>query len=105
MDQENQDREVFAEAKHAVNVKLNTPIQRGEMTIAEIVLNKPKPLNLRGLKIANILQLDVSEVSTVIQRCAMPPLTDQEVKRMDIADITKCGTELLGFFVTAEREE
>ncbi|MCL2656136.1 MAG: phage tail assembly protein [Betaproteobacteria bacterium] len=87
-------------------ITLAQPIVRGAQTIATLVIRKPKPLNMRGMKILDILQLDVDCIVTLAQRVATPPLTDIEARNLDPADITKIGMAVQGFFVdpSAARE-
>ena len=86
-------------AKTEETVTLTQPIVRGDQTIRTLVIRKPKPLNLRGMKVVDILQLDVDCILTLAQRVATPPLTDAEAKRLDPADLTKIGVAVQGFFV------
>jgi hypothetical protein len=80
-------------------VTLSQPILRGKQTIDTLVIRKPKPMNLRGMKVVDILQLDVDCIVTLAQRVATPPLTDLEARNLDPADLTKIGVAVQGFFV------
>ncbi|WP_269503743.1 phage tail assembly protein [Burkholderia sp. IMCC1007] len=87
------------EKKKSASVTLDTPITRGEQTITEVVLTKPHAGALRGVTLTDVLQLDVIALSKVIPRISSPTLTEQDVLRMDPADMVQLGTEVAGFLV------
>lgn len=86
-------------------VTLTHPIQRGTVTIDTLTIRKPKAPNLRGMKIVDILQLDVDCIVTLAQRVATPPLTDVEARNLHPADLTKVGVAVQGFFVDLSAPE
>ncbi|KVS58018.1 phage tail assembly protein [Burkholderia cepacia] len=83
----------------SASVTLDTPIQRGEQTISEVTLTKPLSGALRGVTLTDVLQLDVIALSKVIPRISNPTLTEQDVMRLDPADLVQLGTEVAGFLV------
>ncbi|RBL67904.1 phage tail assembly protein [Pseudomonas sp. MWU13-2625] len=78
---------------------LDTPIARGEQKIDAVTLTMAGSGALRGVTLTDILQLDVIALSKVLPRISNPMLTEQDVLRMDPADLVKLGTELAGFLV------
>lgn len=74
-------------------VELSRPI--GDTKTVE--LREPKAGELRGLKLADIVQLDTSAMVTLIPRISN--LTSRDVENLGAADLTKVMTETLGFFV------
>lgn len=80
-------------------VTLDTPIQRGETTIGLITLRKPKAGELRGVSLAELLQLDVTALTTVLPRITTPTLLKQEVADLDPADLVQLGTKVVGFLL------
>jgi len=52
---------------------------------------------LRGLSLAEVLNLDVDSVTKLIPRISTPTLTEQEVRNMDPADLVEAGKEIAGF--------
>ncbi|UVS89101.1 phage tail assembly protein [Burkholderia glumae] len=78
---------------------LDTPIARGEQKIDEVTLTMSGSGALRGVTLTDVLQLDVIALSKVLPRISNPMLTEQDVLRMDPADLVKLGTELAGFLV------
>lgn len=80
-------------------ITLETPIQRGEQTITSITLRKPASGELRGLALSELLQLDVSALQKVLPRISSPTLTEQDVGRLDPADLVQMGSKVAGFLL------
>lgn len=81
-------------------IPLETPIQRGEQKITEVTLRKPKAGELRGIKLVDLLNMDVGALIRVIPRISDPTLTEAEAANLDPADLTSMGTEVVGFLLT-----
>lgn len=81
-------------------IELDDPIKRGEQKITEITLRKPKSGELRGVSLADVLQMQTDALITLIPRLSTPSLTAAEVRQMDPADLVQCGGEIAGFLLT-----
>lgn len=81
-------------------VTLDTPIQRGETTITEVQLRKPKAGEMRGLNMADVLQMDVNALTKLLPRITTPILSEIEIGNMDPADLVQLGSEVSGFLMT-----
>lgn len=81
-------------------VVLDTPIARGETTIDELTLRKPSSGELRGVNLADVLQMQTDALITLIPRLSNPSLTTPEVRQMDPADLVQCGGEIAGFLLS-----
>lgn len=95
-----------APATASINtITLEAPINRGEQTIREVVLRKPGAGELRGLKMVDLLQMDVTALQVLVPRISSPTLTTADVAGLDLADLLQFGTAVSLFFMTkAERE-
>lgn len=100
-------RKTMAQAKNDTktafvsdSIELDEPIQRGEQTIDSITLRKPKSGELRGVALADVLQMQTDALITLIPRLSTPSLTAVEVRQMDPADLVQCGGEIAGFLLT-----
>ncbi|WP_337186706.1 phage tail assembly protein [Phenylobacterium sp.] len=80
-------------------VLLEQPISRGEQVIGMLALRKPKAGELRGLSLSDLLNCDVSAIIKVLPRVSSPPITEAEADDMDPADLTACGSEIVGFLL------
>ncbi|PRP71743.1 phage tail protein [Chromobacterium amazonense] len=80
-------------------IQLDAPIQRGETKIEAIELRRPGAGELRGLKLVDVLQLDVDAAIKLLPRLSMPALTEEEAKRLDPADLLQCATVVAGFLL------
>lgn len=80
-------------------ITLDTPLTRGETEITEIQIRKPKAGELRGVSITSLMQIEVTELTKVLPRITTPALTDDELRIMDIADLTQMGLEVSGFLL------
>ncbi|TNI89017.1 phage tail assembly protein [Aeromonas sobria] len=80
-------------------VTLDQVIQRGDTTITEIQLRKPKAGEMRGLNMADVLQMDVNALTKLLPRITTPILTEVEIGNMDPADLLQLGSEVAGFLM------
>lgn len=81
-------------------ITLDTPLTRGETEITELRLRKPTSGELRGVSLADVLQMQTDALITLIPRLSTPSLTAAEVRQMDPADLVQCGGEIAGFLLT-----
>lgn len=86
-------------------VPLDSPIQRGEQTITEILVRKPMAGELRGVALQDLLHMDVLALRRVLPRITIPTLTENEISRMDPADLTQLGVAVTGFLVQKRFKE
>lgn len=89
-----------ADATRQETVTLDTPIQRGSKTVAEITLRKPLSGALRGVSLADVLNMDVAVLTRVLPRISEPALTEAEIRNMDPADLVQLASTLSGFLLT-----
>ncbi|MDM3892800.1 MULTISPECIES: phage tail assembly protein [Pseudomonas] len=78
-------------------VELDTPVQRGEQEITEVELRKPSSGELRGIQLADLLQMDVGALIKLLPR--ITPLTEAEVRALDPADLVALGVKVTGFLL------
>lgn len=86
-------------------IPLDQAIARGEQTIDTITLRKPAAGELRGVALTDLLQLDVAALQKVLPRISMPTITEQDVARMDPADLVQMGTAVAGFLLPKSARE
>jgi hypothetical protein len=80
-------------------VQLDTPIVRGEQTIAEIRLRKPQSGELRGVALSALIQMDVDALVKVLPRISSPTLTEADVQALDPADLFQMAGEVAAFLL------
>lgn len=88
-----------------MTLKLTTPIKRGEETIETVWLTPPTAGVMRGLKLLDVAQMEVTAISTLLARITNPALLPAEIAAMAPADFMALATEVVGFFVPAEQME
>jgi hypothetical protein len=81
-------------------VALVEPIVRGDRTIDQLTIRKPKAGELRGLTLSDVIGLDIATILKLIPRISEPALTDPECQNLDPADLTEIGGAIRGFFMT-----
>ena len=81
---------------------LDTPIKRGNSEITEVTLRKPSAGELRGVSLAELLQMKVDALQTVLPRITNPILHKQDMATLDPADLVNMGTVVVGFLLTKE---
>jgi hypothetical protein len=80
-------------------ITLDTPIQRGNTTIGEIVLRKPNSGELRGLSLQRLHQADIDELLKLLPRITTPSLTPPECAQLDPADLSEAGGVVISFLL------
>lgn len=100
----NKDTTAQAENPNESRIELDEPIQRGNTTITELQIRKPKAGELRGVSLMEVAQIDVMALRKVLPRITTPTLTDIEIGNMDPADILQCGVAVAGFLVTKKQK-
>jgi hypothetical protein len=80
-------------------INLDTPIIRGKTYFTSLTLRKPNSGELRGVHLAELLNLDVSSLIKVLPRISSPALTTTEAAAMDPADLFAIGTKIVGFLL------
>lgn len=84
------------------HVELEYPIERKDMTIQKITLNKPNVGTLRGLSLQKIAEFDVESITTLLTRITVPTLNRIEIESMEISDFSTISNEVAYFLVSAE---
>ena len=80
-------------------VILDTPIRRGTTSIDSITVRKPNSGELRGVSLAELLNMDVASLLKVLPRISTPTLTAVELAGMDPADLFILGNKVSGFLL------
>ncbi|TDJ76972.1 phage tail assembly protein [Pseudomonas putida] len=78
-------------------VELDTPVKRGDTTLDVITLRKPSSGELRGIQLADLLQMDVGALIKLVPRIS--PLIEAEVRALDPADLVAIGVKVTGFLL------
>lgn len=76
---------------------LDTPVKRGSNEITQVTVRKPSSGELRGLHLSELLQLDVASLIKLVPR--ITELTEQEVAKLEPADLVEIGTKVIDFLV------
>ena len=88
----------------ANTITLETPIKRGALTIDKVTLRKPTAGELRGISLAELLQMKVDALQAVLPRITQPMLHKQETNALDPADLVNMCTVVVGFLLTKEQK-
>ncbi len=86
-------------------VKLDFPFARGDQQIDKVQVRRPRSGELRGLNIADLVQMNVAATAKLLPRITMPPLTDTEINNLDPADLTQFGMEIQDFLLPKAAKE
>lgn len=86
-------------------VTLETPIPRGTGFITVVTLRKPLAGALRGINLAELLNLRAEAVMRLLPRITTPTLTQQDVEQMEAVDLVACASEVVNFLVPAQQLE
>ena len=81
-----------------IEYEFKTPLIQGAEEIKQITLREPDAGALRGLKLADLLNLDVNTLHALISRISSPHIDKVTVKQISLPDLLDLGAELLDFF-------
>ncbi len=87
------------------HVDLDEPLTRGGKDITSITVRRPKSGALRGVSLMDLVNLNVSALTTVLPRITTPTLTKQDVENLCPADLTSLGVEVAGFLATKKQRQ
>ena len=86
-------------AKLSEPVVLAQPITRdGADPIATVSVRKPDVGALRGLKLFDVLQMDVNAMARLLPRITSPALLPDDVETLDPQDLMALSAAVVGFF-------
>jgi len=88
-----------------ITVTLTTPIARGDASIAEVTLRKPKTGELRSLKVEDVFNTDVNTLFVLLPRITQPTLTQADVANLETEDLLEIAGAVKGFFMSAPMRE
>jgi hypothetical protein len=88
-------------------VTLATPIMRGDNTISQVTITDDikQAGSLRGLRLVNVLNMDVDSITTLLTRVTSPKLKLAEINAMDTRDFMRLAEAITPFLVHAEPGE
>ncbi|OWZ82361.1 phage tail protein [Pasteurella multocida] len=78
-------------------IALSVPLMRGEQEIKEIQVMKPTVLSLKGLKMFDVLQVDVNAMEVLLPRITVPKLHKSDFAQMAVEDFTELATAAVSF--------
>nr|DAN41982.1 MAG TPA: tail assembly chaperone [Caudoviricetes sp.] len=78
-------------------ITLSAPILRGDKQISEITVNKPTVPALKGLKMFDVLQMDVDALQVLLPRVTQPVLHKSDFATMEVVDFTELSAVAVGF--------
>ena len=78
-------------------ITLTNPILRGDKQITEITVTKPSVPALKGLKMFDVLQMDVDALQVLLPRVTSPVLHKADFATMEVADFTELSATAVGF--------
>jgi hypothetical protein len=85
-------------------VTLVTPVKReGTDPVAAVEVRKPSVGDLRGLKLTDVLQMDVRAMERLLPRITQPALLPLDVAALDPADFLSLAGTVVGFFATPDQ--
>ncbi|CAM3042350.1 phage tail assembly protein [Dichelobacter nodosus] len=85
-------------------IQLKTAIKRGDKNeITRVELREPSAGELRGLKLLDVVAMDVNALVELLPRITTPSLSPIELRAMNLVDFTELAKGIGEFF--SEKEE
>jgi hypothetical protein len=79
-------------------VALGTPLTFGDQTISELTLRRPNAGDLRGIKLTNVQEMEVSTLLALLPRISLTPVAKDTLNGLDPADVVALYACLADFF-------
>lgn len=95
MTEQQENLELLQQDSHTID--LDEPIMMGDTKITQLVIRKPNVRALQGVKIADLLQGDVSAICTVLPKVSSPTLTKHQIEQLEPADLAQIGGVMMTF--------
>lgn len=86
-------------------VTLDSPIKRGNSTIKEVVVRKPRAGAFRGVSLVDVIRMEAQPLQKVLPRITEPALTEDEIRKLDPADLFQLGETVAGFVTPKKYRE
>lgn len=80
-------------------IKLDRPLKRDDQVIEEVTVREPSSGELRGLSLADLLNLEVDALQILLPRVTTPTINKQEVAKLAPSDLVQLGARISGFLV------
>ncbi len=81
-------------------IDLDQPLKMGGLEVSKIEIRKPNTQALKGLKIADLLQGDVTSICTILPRISSPTLSQYDVNQLEPSDIAQVAGVIMLFLQT-----
>ncbi|HBN2655591.1 TPA: phage tail assembly protein [Citrobacter freundii] len=85
-------------------ITLAKPVVRGDEKITQVAITDEikQAGSLRGLKLVNVMNMDVDSVAVLLTRVTSPRLKQTEINEMDTRDFVSLSEALVPFLTPAE---
>jgi Phage tail assembly chaperone proteins, E, or 41 or 14 len=93
----------MSQVRTKVTVNLARPIENGDTKVTSITLNEPSVGQLRGLKLSDVLQMDVNSHILLWSRINAEGLTASQLGELCMADVTALSSKTMLFFVSPQQ--
>lgn len=99
------DTTVTPATKKTASITLEEPIQRGDTAISTVTLRKPITRDLRGINLADLIQMKTDAIAAVLPRISSPTLLPHEIDLIAPADLISLAGEVVLFFAPKKAVE
>lgn len=79
-------------------ITLSRPLKFGDGEIVTVTINPPRPSQLKGLSLIDILKMDTGAIGTLLPRITEPVLDPHQVDELSLPDFTVLAVALQDFF-------
>ena len=78
-------------------ITLEQGVKLGDNTITEITITKPLVSHLKGVKLAQLMEMQIDEIVKIIPRVTAPSLPPHALDSLDFNDFLNLCAEVIGF--------
>ena len=83
-------------------ITLTHGVKIGNELVNDFEIRKPKAGELRGLKIFELVSMDVEALMVLLPRITSPAITRAQIYELDPSDILKFGSTVSNFFIDGD---
>jgi len=84
---------------NTTKITLTKPFKRGDKQVTEVLIREPVAGELRGVNLAELMQMEVNTVGKVLERVSEPMIDSATFSGFNPRDLTNLSVGLISFFV------
>lgn len=81
-------------------ITLEQGVKLGDNIITEITITKPLVSHLKGVKLAQLMEMQIDEIVKILPRVTQPALTEKSLDSLEFNDFMALCAEVISFLTS-----